>query len=201
MIEVSLYLLIAIICAIFLFLMAFLGFDFMDVDVDTGFDMDMDMDVDADAGGDAGHFEAGHGDHGPGISPLSLPILLAFGTCFGAAGTAFETYGIAPMRVPFFAGFVSIGVTVAVYYGMVRAFAKAQASTRLHIRSLVGEDGTVMIPIAPDAPGQILVITEERGRTLVTALAEERIPTESVVEIEKFIGSTAIVKRKKGMVD
>ena len=117
MIEVSLYLLIAIICGIFLFIMAFLGFDFMDVNVDTGFDVDMDLDMDVDmdvdADGDTGHFEAGHGDTSPGISPLSLPILLAFGTSFGAAGHAFEAYGISAMRVPFFAGFVSIGVTVA----------------------------------------------------------------------------------------
>jgi len=84
---ISVYLIIAIVCAVLLAVTVALGglidhVDFGGHDFDIG-GHDVDMGG-VDAGGDYGEF------HGPGISPLSLPIMLAFGTTFGCVGALLE---------------------------------------------------------------------------------------------------------------
>ena len=71
---ISIYLVVAIVCAIVLIIMAIFGNVFGDVDLDADSGVEFDF----------GEGDVGYGDFGgPGISPLSVPILLIFGTFFG----------------------------------------------------------------------------------------------------------------------
>ena len=192
MIELSLYMIIAIVCGILLLIMALFGGDFLDLDVDTDVDTDLDL---------GGHFEAGHGDFSAGLSPLSLPLVLCFGTSFGAFGVIFDAAGFGPLWTPVSSIMISIVIAGIMFYLLLKVFIQTQATTQVTFTKLIGEEGVVTIPIRPGEQGQIRVNTEERGRTLITAIAEEDIATDTLVIIERMSGNTAIVKRKKGLVD
>jgi membrane protein implicated in regulation of membrane protease activity len=192
MIELSLYMIIAIVCGILLLVMALFGGDFLDLDVDADVDTDMDL---------GGHFEAGHGDFSAGLSPLSLPLVLCFGTSFGAFGVIFDAAGFGAVWTPVGSTLVSIVIAAIMFYVLVKVFIQTQATTQVTFKKLIGKEGVVTIPIRPGEQGQIRVDTEERGRTLITAIADEDIATDALITIERMSGNTAIVKRKKGLVE
>jgi len=189
--EISIYVLITLICGILLIVMGMFGFgDFGDFDLDTA-------DIDVDAGG----FDLDHGDIG-GLSPLSLPLILSFGTVFGLFGTLFQTMNMDPIYVPLLAAAISALISALLFFIMLKLFVQTQTSTTVSFKDLVGREATVTIPIRPPRVGQIMVITEERGRTLITATADEEVKTDSIVIIDRLVGSTAYVKEmKKGLVE
>lgn len=192
MIELSLYMIIAIVCGLMLIVMAILGADFLHLDVDSGVDHDVDV---------GGHFEAGHGDFATGLSPLSLPIVLSFGTSFGAFGVIFDSMDVNAYLVPVLSTIVSAVISTILFFAMVKLFVKTQATTRVNFGELLGKEAVVSIPIKPGEQGQVMLVTEARGRTLISAIADEEIPSDSIVVIEKMTGNTAIVKKKEGLVD
>src|SRR3972149_4195022 len=108
----TIYIIITVVFSILLFIMAVTGglgatFDFggADVGVDVG---GADLgDIGHDVATDAGQFS------GAGISPLSLPILFAFGAFFGAFGAVIEEGQGPPalpaLAVPFFAALLAVG--------------------------------------------------------------------------------------------
>jgi membrane protein implicated in regulation of membrane protease activity len=186
---ISIYLIVAIICAILLAITA--AFADFGGDMDAGAGMDLDMDTDVDAG-------FGHGDfHGAGISPLSIPVVLVFGTLFGATGTVFEALEYNMYVVPIIAVIVATVVSAIVYVFLVRVFVKTQATTRVDMQALLGREGETTMPIKVGSSGQILVITEERGRTLLPAVSDADIPTNTVVEIISVVGNGVKVRQKK----
>jgi membrane protein implicated in regulation of membrane protease activity len=187
--EISIYLLITLICGILLIVMALFGFD------DFG---GMDFDTSPDVG--IGHFEAGHGDMGAGLSPLSLPMILSFGTSFGAFGLIFTSMEWNPVLVPIVAALISLGISAIIFFLLVKVFIQTQANTQVRFHLLVGKDAEVTIPIKPGETGQILIITDQRGRTLITAKADDEISTGTIVTIQEFVGSTAVVRKKTGLV-
>jgi membrane protein implicated in regulation of membrane protease activity len=190
-IELSIYLIIAIVCGVLLIVMAIFGGDFMDMD------MDMDFDVDVDVDGLGTHIEPGFGDFATGLSPLSPPLLLAFGASFGAFGTIFETLGYGPIWTPLLAGVLATLMAVAIFYVLFKVFIQSQATTRVNFRTLIGKEAVVTVPIKPGEQGQILIVTEARGRTLITAIsADEEIPSDSIIIIEKMTGNIASVRKK-----
>ena len=190
--EMSLYLIIAIICGITLIIMALFGFgDMGDFDFDAGPDIDID----------GGHFDGGHGDAGAGLSPLSLPLILSFGTSFGAFGTIFTSMEWNPLLVPIVAALISLGISALMFFILLKVFIQTQANTQVVYSKLAGMNAEVTIPIKPGVNGQVLVITEERGRTLITASSEEEIKTGTQVTIQKVVGSTAMVTKETGLVD
>ncbi|UCF07317.1 MAG: NfeD family protein [Thermoplasmata archaeon] len=183
----SIYLIIAIICMILLVATVIMGDFGGDVDMDVDMDMDMDM----------GHFEVGHGDFGgAGISPLSLPIILTFGTGFGGFGTLFEAINMHPLVIPFLSAGLSGLMAGAMYFIMLKVFGQTQTSSTVRLQDLVGKEGIVSIPIKPDGLGQIIVTTEERGRTTLTAVSDQEISTDSVVTITKITGDAVFVKKR-----
>ena len=143
-------------------------------------------------GGDGG--DGGNG--GAGLSPLSLPIITVFGTSFGGMGALLEAAGANPLAVAFGAIVFAFAVAGGVYVVVVRAFVKTQAATMVDLPSLVGASAQVTIPVAPGQSGQVLVITEARGRTLVPAVADERIGTDEIVVIRESMGNAVKVARK-----
>ena len=188
--EISIYLLICLVCGILLIVMGMFGFgDFGDFDFDTG-----DIDV------DTGDFDLGHGDMG-GLSPLSLPIMLSFGTSFGAFGVIFSSMDFDIVLVPILAAVVSVGVAALMFFLMLKIFVQTQVNTSVNMSKLTGREAVVTIAIRPPEVGQIMVSTPERGRTLVTAMAEDNIPSGVNVFIVRMVDSTAHVKQEKGLVE
>ena len=184
---ISLYLIVAIICALLLVVMA----AFADFGGDAGVD---GVDLHLDSGADAGY-----GDfHGAGISPLSIPVILVFGTIFGAFGAFFEDIDLNMILVPTLSAIISAAITSVIYVLLVKVFIKSQATTQVHIKDLVGKDGEATMPITPGSPGQIMVITEERGRTLVSAVSDVNIPTNAMVTITGVLGNGVKVVPKNG---
>jgi hypothetical protein len=189
--EISIYVLITLVCGILLIIMGMFGFgDFGDIDLDTA---DFDL--------DGGDFDLDHGDIG-GLSPLSLPLILSFGTVFGLFGTVFTSMNVDPIYVPLMAAAISTGVSAILFLVMLKVFVQTQTSTDVSFKTLVGREATITVPIRPPKVGQIMVITEERGRTLITATADDEIKTDSIVIIDRLVGSTAYVSEiQKGLVE
>ncbi|MFQ6106928.1 MAG: hypothetical protein ACE5QF_05005 [Thermoplasmata archaeon] len=189
---ISIYLIIAIVCAILLIVTIALGGLMGEVDVGGDFDVGG---PDLDVGGP--DIDLGYGDFaGPGISPLSLPIILAFGTTFGGVGALLEQAEFNPFIIPMVAVLVSVITSGGMYFAITWLFVKTQASSSVDLSSLVGQEGTVSVAIKPGKLGQIVVVTEERGRTLIPAVSEETIPTDTVVEIQAVVGNGVRVIRK-----
>ena len=202
----TVYLAVAIVCAILLIVMAAMG----------GFggahDMDMgghDMDFgghDMDAGGhgmgghdtDMGHYNAGHGDYsGSHLSPLSIPVLLAFGTAFGAVGailTDLEVESIAALVGSIVSGVVMAGGMYAIVYFMIF---KSQASTLTSLNDMVGLTGLLTVGIKNKEQGQVVVNTEKRGRVPVSASATEDIESNTTVKVIGVAGDAVMVERVK----
>jgi membrane-bound ClpP family serine protease len=187
---ISIYLIIAIICGLLLGITAAFADFSGDMDVDTSVDIHVDTGVDADLG---------YGDfHGAGITPLSIPVVLVFGTLFGATGTIFEAMRYDVLTVPILAVIIATVITAIIYVILVKVFVKTQATSTVNIRALVGEQGETTMPITPESPGQVMVITDARGRTLLSAVSDSKIPTNTVVEITGVEGNAVKVRIKKG---
>lgn len=146
---------------------------------DIGADFDHDVGVGVDTG----------------LSPLSLPIVTAFGTAFGGFGTIFEALDFSPIVVPLLALACAALVGGGMYVLMLNVFVKTQAETRVDLASLVGHRGQVMVPIKPGQPGQVVVITEARGRTLLQAISEETIGTDEHVILDEVVGNSVKVHK------
>lgn len=183
--TISIYMIIAIICVILLIGSVIMG--------DFGADMDMDVDMDMDLDG---HFDVGHGDFtGAGISPLSLPIILTFGAAFGGFGMLFEATSLHWIIVPLLSAGCASLIAGGMFVFLLKVFAQSQTSSTIRLQDLIGKDGIVSIPIKPDGLGQIIVTTEERGRTTLTAVSDEEIPNDAMVKIVKITGDAVFVKK------
>lgn len=147
-----------------------------------------------DIGGIDFDHDIGVGDVG-GVSPLSLPIIASFGAAFGGFGTIFELLGWGLVATPLMAAVCAGLVSSGMYVVMVHVFVKTQAETRVDLKSLEGAQGQVLVPIAPDRPGQIVVITEARGRTLLQAIADELIATDEHVVVDRVVGNSVKVHK------
>ncbi len=177
------YLIIAIVCGLLLIAMAAMG--------GLG-DSDLDMVGDVDA-------DIGHGDFGgTGISPLSIPILLIFGTMFGCTGGILEAIDWDPTQTLVIAIAVSAIVTAVTFAVMVKVFVKNQGSTAVGLSDLVGLSGIATIRITQKEPGQIVVATEARGRVTAPAIAKEEIPTNSQIKVIKVVGDSVFVEKING---
>jgi membrane-bound ClpP family serine protease len=179
---VSIYLLIAVFCGILMMAMFLLG------------DFSGDADVDIDMGG---HAELGFGDADLGLSPLSLPIMLMFGTSFGTFGYIFERIIDNEFIVPVIAILISAVIAAIMYVLVLKIFVQTQTSSDIRLNDLVGKDAIVSIPIKDGSIGQIIVSTEERGRTILSAVSDEEIANDSIVMITKVMGDGVFVKKKK----
>ncbi len=147
-------------------------------------------------GGDGGNGGNGGHDGGDGVNPLSLPIITIFGTSFGGMGALLEAAGLDSVVVAIGAAIFALVVAGGMYVLVLRVFVQTQAETRVDLQSLVGSGAQVMIPVGPGQTGQILIITEARGRTLIPAVASERIGTDELVVIREIVGNAARVERK-----
>src|SRR3989442_6478781 len=193
---VFVYLAITLIFAILLIAMGVLGGlgGVFDIHLDIGHGADLggggpDVGgVGHDVGTDSGQFA------GSGISPLSLPVLFVFGTFFGAFGTLLEiTQALPTIGVPLFAGVMAAVVTAIIYFVMVRVFVRSQASSEYQLKDLVGSSGSITIPVEPGTRGQVLVMTDAAGRTLISAVSSQQLKTGDRGHITRVGGSSPVV--------
>ena len=189
---ISIYLLIAVICVILLAFFAMMGGI---ADFDAGHDIDIDMGM--DAGIDAGD---GFGDFGgPGVSPLSLPVILMWGTTFGSVGGILESMGgIDPLIIPAIAAIAGILGAALMFVALVKMSNMAQSDSAVNRKDLVGEDGEVWVPIKPGRSGKIVIDTKERGRGIFTAYADEELSTGTPVTVIEAKTSGLKVKKMQG---
>jgi membrane protein implicated in regulation of membrane protease activity len=190
---------IAILCAIFLAIILFLG-GLGDMDTDIDVDSDVDLDVDGDVDVDIDHDVDASG-FGGGPSPFSLPVLLSIGTAFGAFGAIFEAYGMDPMTIPLLAIACAIGVGVLMFFAMWKMFKSTQATSTVSYDQLVGMKARVSVPIRESSEGQIIVTREETGRMLIGAISDEDCDVDDQVRIIERVGDVMkvekIAKKKK----
>jgi membrane-bound ClpP family serine protease len=97
---------------------------------------------------------------------------------------------------PIIAIFVSIIMAAALYFALTYLFIKTQATSSVTMGNLIGEQGTVSVAIKAGKIGQIVVVTDERGRTLLSAVADEPIPQDAIVEVKAIVGNGVRVERK-----
>ncbi len=191
---VTIYIVVAAVFSILLLVMALSGgmSGVMDIHVDIAHpDIPTDMGgVGHDVSTDSGQFS------GPTISPLSLPILFAFGAFFGAFGALLEiTSSLPTIIVPFFAGGVAAVLTAIIFFILVKVFAESQGRTEYLLKDLIGLPGEITIPAAPGTRGQVLVITDARGRTLLSAVSKDPVGTGDRVKITGIEGNALVVER------
>ena len=189
---VSIYLAIAVICVILLGIFAALG-GIADFDMDGGVDFDVDAGMDVDVGDGFGDFG------GPGVSPLSLPVILMWGTTFGAVGGILESLQtLDPYLVAGIAAIAGILGAALMFYALVKMSRMAQSDSAVDHKALVGEDCEVWVPIKPDKPGKVVIETKERGRTILTAMADQELKTGTPVEIVEAKTSGVKVRPLQG---
>ncbi len=148
--------------------------------------------------GDIGGLDFDHDigtDVDTGLSPLSLPVVGVFGTSFGGFGTLLEILGFSVIVVPILATVFALLTAGGMYVLMLNLFVKTQAETRVDLETLTGYKGQVMVPIRPGQPGQIVIVTEARGRTLLQALADEPIGTDEHVVVDSVVGNSVKVHK------
>ncbi len=146
-----------------------------------GIDFDHDVGVGTDVGG--------------GLSPLSLPIISTFGAAFGGFGTIFEFLGYGEVLTPLLAAACAGLVGAGMYVVMLNVFVKTQAETKVDLTTLVGYKGQVLVPVRPGQPGQIVVVTEARGRTLLQAVSDQEVTTDEHVVIDSVVGNSVKVHK------
>ncbi|HTD80719.1 MAG TPA: NfeD family protein [Thermoplasmata archaeon] len=194
--PVLVYLLITIVFSILLITMGLLGGlgGVFDIHLDFGHGVDVGG---VDVGGVGHDLATDQGQFaGAGISPLSLPILFVFGTFFGVFGTVMEVTKFLPtFGVPFAAGVLSAVLTAIVYYAMVNVFVKTQATSEYRLKDLIGSHGEITVPVEPGIRGQVLVVTEAAGRTLISAVSKESLRTGERVQVTGMEGSSLIVEK------
>ncbi|HLE46065.1 MAG TPA: NfeD family protein [Thermoplasmata archaeon] len=192
---VVIYLVITIVFSVLLLIMAISGgiggiVDFGGADV-GGPDIGADLGgVGHDIGHDAGQFT------GTGIHPLSLPIMFAFGAFFGAFGTVFESMQLLPIFVvPLLAAIIASVLTAMMYFLLQVVFSKSQVTTEYKLADLIGGRGEITVPVHPGVRGQVLVSTDARGRTLLSAMSSQDLKTGDRVQITGVEGGALIVEK------
>jgi len=166
--------------AVLLLMMIFGGLDFGfdGVDIDMG---DIDFDVgDMDAGGGVG-----------------LPLLLSFVSAFGWFGAILTYMKVNIVLTPIISIGAAMGIALILFI-LTRYFLKHFSSdSTVKFRSLIGKKGSVTVPIRPGEEGQIVVFTDQRGRTIVPAVSDKRMSNNAEVVIIGIIGDAVKVMGKR----
>lgn len=149
-----------------------LGFDGGDVDVDTGFDLDI-------------------GDSDIGV--LSLPIILSFTTAFGALGAIMTYFEMPRVATPFIAALGALALAGILFLVVNYFFKHFQSDSTLRFNDLIGRKASVTVPIRQGQEGQVVLFTEQRGRTLIPAVSKKTIPNNAQVVITGVSGDTVKV--------
>ncbi len=156
-----------------------------------GHDHDHDVGHDHDHG-DHSH-DVGH-DSEPTVSIFSVKVIGTFIMGFGASGAIAyhytKEYLVASLWGLVFGLFLG-----AIMYGILRLIYSQQANSLIKTDSLVGLTGTVTIPIAINAPGQVTVSVGERSESYIAMTTAGRsLPKGTKIRVVQVSGSTLQVE-------
>jgi membrane protein implicated in regulation of membrane protease activity len=82
-----------------------------------------------------------------------------------------------------------------VYFLMVRIFVETQATSEYRLKDLVGTRGEITIPASPGSRGQVLVVTDAAGRTLLSAVSDQSLNRGDRVQVTGVEGSSLVVEK------
>lgn len=168
---------------------AFGGFLVLMMSLLLGGDHDVDADGDFDTDAD--------GDMGGGHHWLSLKVLSAFATAFGASGAIARAYDVSvpwSMAIGLAAGFIIASIADFI----IMLFFKQQASSSFSIQNLNGLEGIVTLTIQPNQYGEVSVHYQGNNitRRAKCSNPNESIPQGDAVIVEIADISGFIVKRR-----
>jgi membrane protein implicated in regulation of membrane protease activity len=135
-----------------------------------------------------------HGD-ATGPSVFSVRIMSSFLTAFGVGGVVGRYYG---MSHPAASGIgVAAGVvTATVVYQFAKLLYSQQASSEVHMTSLVGHTAEVTVAIVDGGVGQVtLTARGERSDHIARAIDGRAIPRGAEVIITGLSGDSVVVSR------
>jgi membrane protein implicated in regulation of membrane protease activity len=141
---------------------------------------------------DLGHDGGLDSDHG-GPSVFSLRIMAAFLTAFGVGGVVARYYGLSHIAAS------GVGIVCGVIMaGLVFQFAKVlhsqQASSELHMQSLIGMTAEVSVAIPAGGVGQIALSSSGARSEHIARSADGRaLPRGSTVVVTGLGGDSVIV--------
>lgn len=147
---------------------------------------------DHDVGGHDASFDHGNGDFG-GPSLFSIRTMAAFLTAFGVGGVVARYYDLSHPA----ASGVGVGAGI-VMAGLVFQFAKLlysqQASSEVHMTSLVGRTAEVSIAIPAGGVGQVaLTVGGERTEHIARSAVDKPVPRGAEVVITALRGDSVVV--------
>jgi len=150
---------------------------------------------DADGFGDADH---GGFEHAGGPSVFSVRIMASFLTAFGVGGVVARYYGLSH---PAASGVGALAGTVmsALVYQFARILYSQQASSELHMSTLVGRAAEVSVAIPASGVGQITLTSGGERTDHIARSADGRaIPRGMEVTITALRGDSVIVAPPAG---
>jgi len=148
-----------------------------------------DHDVSHD--GAIGHVE---GD-ASGPSVFSVRIMSSFVTAFGVGGIVGRFYGLSHPAASGIGVLSGLG-TATIVYQFARILYSQQASSELHMNSLIGRAAEVSIAIGDDSVGQVtLTVNGQRTEHLARSSDRRGIPRGAEVTITSLSGDSVIVTR------
>ncbi|MFW3146109.1 MAG: NfeD family protein [Thermoplasmatota archaeon] len=172
---------IGLVSFILLIIMTILG------GLDLGFEgggLDLDMDGDVD-------IAIGVGDGGPGL--FSIPVLLGFTTAFGSVAALLTYFDVGVILSPLIAIVVSIVVAIVLFMIVSYMFKHFSSDSTLKFENFIGKKASVTVPIKPGQEGQVVLFTEQRGRTIIPAVSDKEIPNNAQVVITGMSGDAVKV--------
>ena len=152
-----------------------------------GIDLDFGGgDVDIDIGG----HDLDVGVHGDGPGPFSIPIILSFTSSFGSMAAVLTWLEVHPVLTPVLAAVGAVIMATLLFYAMQIVFKQFTSDSTVQIGKQIGKKGSVMVPIYPGKEGQIVIFTEQRGRTLLPAVSDKPIKNNEKVVVVGRVGDT-----------
>lgn len=148
--------------------------------------------------GDAGHVHDGDGGMGLGWAPVtSLRFWVFLFTFGGGAGLALTELGSGPVVAA--GGALGIGwASGAIAIAILRSLTKHSVSSEVRAADLVGEIGTLVLPVGPGKPGKVRIDAKGRTEDYVANIVDDggELPSGTAVLIvsEGALGSLLVAK-------
>lgn len=151
------------------------------------------VDVDIDVPGI--EVEGPNLDIGDGGSPgpVSVPVILSFMSAFGILGAIMTYFKVHPAITPFLSAAASLILAGVLFLFTLYLFKRAQADSTISVPKLVGMEASVNVSIRGGKEGQVVLVTEQRGRTILPAVADRDIVENTRVRIVGVVGDAVKV--------
>ncbi len=148
-------------------------------DLEVEADVDVDVDVDADI-----EAEADSGDGDGGFAWLSVRFWVFFATFFGLTGVALSVAGLGPELTALVAVGDGLVASLAVSH-VVGRLKRQKVSSSVRSIDLVGERGTVLLPLGPNTTGKVRLSLKGRDLEVFATNTSEPTPIGARVRVSQ----------------